>query len=150
MDPEYENTFKALSELPDGERGIGASLQEIRDAEIILGGRLTGSYQVFLRRIGWLDLARLSVYGLGADVPQFLNLLRNVSFERNEAYPALRQELIPISNDGAGNHYCLSLGTPEREEAPVVIWYHDAPEGANQVVEETDKSFALFLARKLS
>lgn len=119
--------------------GRGASEEEIGAAERALGLTFPKNYRAFLRRFGWGGAEGLEVYGLGRDVPSYLDVVALTQSERTEMTPRLRDGLLPILNDGFGNHYCLDLTRVRGDDCPVVLWDHT--QGAAEVPEEVSGSF---------
>lgn len=78
---------------------------EVAAAESELGVSFPDSFIEFLRELGWAEVGGSRIYGLGADVPPSLDLVRvNVS-ERTEMRPRLPAHLVALCNNGAGDHY---------------------------------------------
>ncbi len=125
----------------DKECGQGATLDEIDHAQSELGGVFPESYRSFLLDYGWARFAHEEIYGLGKDVPNHLNLIRNAISERRQMSPLIPEWLIPIMNDGAGNHYCLDASISQ--ESPVVFWDHEL--GEDQKPETVSANFAQWL-----
>jgi hypothetical protein len=85
------------------------------------------------------------LFGLGSDVPSYLDLVAVTESERTEMRPALPAYLIPLMNDGGGNLYCLDS---RREDEPAVIfWDHTAGEG--QEPEAVAPDFISWLAERM-
>ena len=54
--------------------------------------------------------------------------------------------LVPVMNDGAGNHYCLDdTSRLDGGECPVVFWDHEHQDGPDQVPEQVSASFDRWL-----
>lgn len=123
----------------DKDCGQGASSEEIENAERALGVSFPASYRNFLREFGWARISHQELYGLGAEVPAYLELVRNTLAERSGMEPSLPASLIPIMNDGAGNHYCLDTSQKRDAECPVVFWDHEL--GAHQEPAIVSESF---------
>jgi cell wall assembly regulator SMI1 len=130
------------------EFGRGATPQEIELAEERLGVELPGSYKEFLGQFGWASLEGLEIYGLGTDVPAHLNLVKVTLSERAEMRPRLPSRLVPLMNDGAGNHYCLDVASREQGECPVVFWDHNV--GESQVLEYVALNLEAWLSEELN
>jgi hypothetical protein len=65
-------------------------------------------------------------------------------FERTEAEPPLPHRLLPLENNGAGDHYCIDLSDPRDP----VVWSHEAAGGVGHrpdVVAPTFVEWALAL-----
>lgn len=139
------HSFDDLAEIlllsNDSFLGTGATEEEIRNAENALGIPFHGGFRKFLMRFGWGGVVGVELYGLGKNVPFHLNLVTLTLSERTEMHPRLRKELLPIFNDGAGNHYCLD--TSISGEPPIVFWDHEA--GADQIPEVDDMNFSAWL-----
>jgi hypothetical protein len=133
--------------IPDREQGSGASFEEIRDAEKKLGIKLIGSFRTFLEKIGWIVVGPFRIYGIGADIPKYLDLVEITLSERSEMRPRLRHELIPVMNDGAGNLYCLDTTYSIDNEVPIVFWDHE--QSSSQRPDIISKSFEEWLDTEL-
>jgi cell wall assembly regulator SMI1 len=134
---------------PLKEVGRGATDDEINEAEHRLGVSLPEDFKMFLRDFGWGGVGSWELFGLGADVPQYLDLVRVALSERTEAEPSLPMHLIPIMNDGGGNLYCLDLSeSGDRQENPVVYWDHAL--GPDQTMVSVAADFASWLDEKVT
>lgn len=111
--------------------GSGTDEDGIRLAERTLGVRLPNSYKSFLRRFGWGGVEHFEIFGLGRGVPEYLNLVKITISERNVMSPGIPSHLVPVMNDGFGNHYCLDTSRFKGNECQVVFWNHELP--CNQV-----------------
>ena len=120
--------IRRLRSFREAEFGQGATSQEIELAKQQLGVEFPRSYKAFLEHFGWASIDGLELYGLGEDVPAYLDLLKMTLSERTEMRPRLPSYLVPLMNDGFGNHYCLDVGLREQGECPVVFWDHNLGE----------------------
>ena len=109
--------------------------------------RLPASYVAFLERFGWACVGPNEVFGLGCGVPFHLDVLNITKWERNEAIPSMSAHLVPILNNGAGDHYCLDTASQKDGECPVVFWGYEARRG--QSPQYVAPSFAAWLASML-
>lgn len=116
--------------------GSGVPDEEIARAEQALGVQIRGGYREFLRCFGWAGIGSVELFGLGADVPRYLELVEHTRSERTECHPRLRRNLVPLLNDGFGNHYCID--TDSEGEPPVVFWNHEAGEEQTPKFEAND------------
>jgi cell wall assembly regulator SMI1 len=137
--------FEHINSLGNKNFGHGARDRDIADAESELGVRFPASYRAFLSTFGSVRVSFDMLYGLGPDVPSPYELVKNVLCERYEAHPHIPKHLLPILNDGAGNHYCLDTAAFQGNECPVVFWDHEHPDGADQTPEHVSASFDLWL-----
>lgn len=140
---DFEELKARLNGFTHKKFGRGVSDAEIHDAERILGVVLSGSYRHFLRDFGWGGVAHLEIFGLGSDAPHYLDLINMTLRERREMDPALPNCLVPLMNDGAGNHYCLDTRHMRQGECSVVFWDHEL--GKNQQPSPIADSFDLWL-----
>lgn len=136
---------RVLANFEDAELGPGATEEELARAEERLALRFDGTYFDFLRRFGWGSVEHIEIYGLGDDVPSHLDLVQVTESERHEMEPRLQPHLLPLSNDGAGNLYCLDTRVPN--EPPVVFWDHEAP--SSQTPAVVAEGFAAWLMTSL-
>lgn len=119
--------------------GKGVDKEKIKQAEKSLGVLFPKSYVSFLTEFGWGGIEHIEVYGLGDEIPEYLDVVKMTLSEREEMEPSLQHHLIPLMNDGAGNHYCLDTSKMSGEECPVVFWDHE--EGKNQIPEIVSSEF---------
>jgi len=57
--------------------------------------------------------------------------------------------LIPLMNDGSGNHECLDTSKIKDGDCPVVFWDHEHPRGILQSPKRISVSFTAWLKRKI-
>ncbi len=126
--------------------GVGAEDSEISTAEGILELSFPTSYRQFLQQFGWGGVGDLEIFGLGADVPPYLNLVHVTMSERTEALPPLQKMLLPICSDGLGNLFCIDT-TEWRLTKPVVFWNHE--ESSDQEAEEIAEDFGVWLEERI-
>lgn len=143
----FDDLRERVRALDNKELGTGATQQKIDDAERTLRITIPRSYRQFLGEFGWARFAHQELYGLGCDVPPYLELVRNTHVERNTMSPRLPPELIPLMNDGGGNHYCLDTSRMENAECPVVFWDHEA--GEDQQTETVASRFDVWIIEML-
>jgi cell wall assembly regulator SMI1 len=144
----FSHLQEVINAFADKDVGEGATDEEVAIAEAALGATFSGSYKAFLLSYGWARFAHEKLYGLGADVPGYLELVKNTIVERNAMRPSLPPHLIPIMNDGGGNHYCLDSTQLHDGESPIVFWDHDL--GEEQAPEFVSPSFEAWLIELLS
>lgn len=99
---------------------------------------LPGDYVAYLRDFGWFTVASHELIGFGAGVPAHLDVIRVVGWEREGAQPPMSPALLPIENNGGGDHYCIDLAAPGH---PVIFWSHDDPLGPDQLPAVVAPSF---------
>jgi len=133
----------------DSDFGPGCSETEIAKAQQQLGVVFPNSYASFLQHIGWANIMHNYLYGIGKAVPTHLDLVKITAEERELAGPSLPQRLVPIMNDGAGNHYCLDTEKVTAGECPVVFWDHEHELGERQRPEVVATDFASWLLREI-
>lgn len=131
-----------LAERADANFGRGASLQEIQQAEVALGVKFPTALRTYLREFGFISVGCSELFGLGSDVPRYQHLIALTEQERSAFHPCIPTHLLPIENNGAGDHYCLDLST-EYSDPPVVLWSHE--EGESQSPEAVCASFTRWL-----
>jgi cell wall assembly regulator SMI1 len=140
--------IRRLRSLNGAVFGQGASPQEIAQAEQELGAEFPESYRAFLLRFGWGGVEHLELYGLGQDVPDYMNLIKVTLSERTEMKPRLPHRLVPIMNDGAGNHYCLDVEYSQQGECPMVYWDHNL--SVSQDPQYVARNFEAWLSAELN
>ena len=133
----------AIDTFRDKESGIGATPVELGRAERQLAVTLPNSYRRFLRIYGWARFAHTEIYGIGANVPLHLDLISNAISERTVMLPLMPLHLIPVMNDGAGNHYCLNTQVFHDGDCPLVFWDHELD--SDQLPEQLAPGFDSWL-----
>jgi cell wall assembly regulator SMI1 len=138
-------TWDEITELLARRRvahGHGAKDDEIANAESALGVRFPDELREYLHRIGWIDHG-MGYYGVGNDVPgKALDLVENTRCEREDAEPSMQHHLVPILNNGGGDHWCVDTRSGE-----VVRWNHELDE--DQTPEFVDASLAAWMLERL-
>jgi hypothetical protein len=131
----FEDLKMAMAASGTAKFGCGASEIQIEHAEQQLGLAIRGDYRRFLAEFGWCSVGPHELCGLGADVPPFLDLVTLTIGERTDAQ--LRPELLPVMNNGGGDHHCLDLAS---EGPRVVFWDHTLGADQEPAVEAPDFS----------
>ena len=136
--------------LAEKETGTGASDQDITDAERKIGVRLPASYKALLKTFGWVRVYYDPIYGVGPSCDRADSLVTNVFSERTECEPNIPHHLVPVMNDGAGNHFCLDTSRFRGDECPVVFWDHEHEDGPDQIPETVSPSFDHWLIDRIA
>jgi hypothetical protein len=134
-----------LQHSPAAETHRGASEDDIRQMLCTVRVKLPDDYKRYLLGCGWVRLGPNIIYGLGPDVSESESVDRNVVFEHVRADPPMASNLIPIMNDGAGNHFCLDTKQMKGGTCPVVFWDHEHPKGEMQRPRKIAGSFAQWI-----
>jgi hypothetical protein len=121
--------------------GRGVSEREVTDAEAMVGS-FPDDYRVFLSRFGYAAVGADQVFGLGDDVPKYLDVVAMTVLERRES-PGLPAAAIVIFNDGGGN--LTFLAGQGDGSSKVFVLYHDDP--AEVAVKSSD--FSAWLTGRL-
>jgi hypothetical protein len=100
-----------------------------------------------LEQFGWGGVLSDELFGLGADVPHHLDLVRMTESERTMYEPNIPHHLLPIMNNGAGDHACLDTRASP-DEPPVVMWWHE--DGPDQIPQPTAPDFCSWLAAQIA
>jgi cell wall assembly regulator SMI1 len=142
-------TFDDLERLlrDRGDATIGAGCEEslVHMAERSLGVAFPSDLRDYLRRFGHLELGHFELFGLGDALPEYLNLVKVTESERTETGCPLRDDLVPLLNDGGGNLYCI--GTTGAEAGSVFFWDHER--GPDQAPDTVAPSLTDWLAELL-
>jgi cell wall assembly regulator SMI1 len=93
-------------------------------AERELGVTFPPDLKQYLARFGHIEVGHLEFFGLGDQIPDYLNLVRVTTIERTESGCPLPSDLVPLLNDGGGNLYCIAAGGSRSGQ--VLFWDHDA------------------------
>jgi SMI1-KNR4 cell-wall len=139
-----------LRMLAEKEIGTGASDQDIADSQREIDVIFPASYKTFLALFGWARVYHDPIYGVGPSCPEPYALVRHVLLERTECEPNIPHHLVPIMNDGAGNHYCLDTSRFHGGECPIVFWDHEHWDGPDQSPEEVSPSFDRWLINRIT
>ena len=136
---DYDRLFQLVRSRADeiGTACTPSELAAVRSAFDVL----PDDYVAYLGDFGWFTVSSHEVIGFGAGVPAHLDVIRVVTWERDLAQPRMSAGLLPIENNGAGDHYCLDLVAPGH---PVVFWSHDDPLGPGQLPAVVAPSFAVW------
>lgn len=122
--------------------GSPASEAEINGAQRRLHVIFPPSYRWFLSTFGscfWPDY----IFGLGEGLLPGQNVVNVTMRERTEVEPSLNEQLIAVSPDGWGNHYCVCTNDDPDDEGSVVLWKHEL--NSDQVLDPKYPSFLDFL-----
>lgn len=138
----YETIRSAAEQI-----GSGVSRHEILQAEEMLGVSLPQSYQEYLKEVGWVSIRDVEIYGLGSDVPEYLDVVRVTIDERTIFEPRMPVNLVPFHNDGTGSHYCMDTSQWTGTECPVVLWDVELERG--QVPVLVSPSFFSWLSERV-
>ena len=142
-----ETMKRRIVAFADKDVGNAASLEDLPNYELTFGVKIPESYRAFLMNVGWARFAHEQLFGLGGSIPKYLDLADRTYDERYEARTYMPYDLVPIMNDGAGNHYCLQTAKLANGECPVVFWDHEL--GEDQVPEFVSRSFDEWLIELL-
>jgi cell wall assembly regulator SMI1 len=123
-------------------QGVAATEKEIESAESELGITFPLELKAYLIVFGHLEIGHHELYGLGLNIPDYLSIVKETLLERHQFRPHIPVHLLPIQNDGAGNHYCLDLSVGI-EDPPIVFWNHDGDE--TQTPDVVSSSFTSWL-----
>lgn len=107
-------------------RGEGAAESELRNAEALIGP-FSADYRQFLKEYGWVAFKHYDVYGLGSEVPHYLNVVHMTQAERREPAIPLPETFICVRNDGGGNLFCFDSTIVARGDgqALILLWNHE-------------------------
>lgn len=126
--------------------GSGVAEARIREAELRIGA-FPDDYRQYLGYFGWAILGHYEIFGLGQDVPGYLNVVQMTLAERLEPAVPLPGAYVCVMNDGGGNLLCFDSGrlvAGESSATPMLLWDHEL--GAEQAPEIVAASFADWLA----
>jgi cell wall assembly regulator SMI1 len=146
----HDEMWRKIEVVLDKEHGSGATADEISAAEGALSVQLPPSYKAFLSKFGWAKLFGDRVLGVGHDLPSGNELIKTTLGERSVFRPYIPHHLVPVMNDGAGNHYCLDTAQMGDGECPVVFWDHEHPDAEDQTPEFVAPSFAQWIITRIA
>jgi SMI1-KNR4 cell-wall len=142
----FDDVVQVLLSFRHRTLGEGATDNEIEAASMTLGVPIRGGYRMFLQRFGYGGVADFELFGVGHSVPTRVDLVDLTQSERTAYEPNIPHHLLPIMNNGGGDHACLDTRASP-EEPPVVWWWHE--DGPEQVPEQDAPDFVTWLARRL-
>lgn len=137
---------RTLNARDDVVIGTGAGEADIESAQQSLGVAFPVALREYLQHFGHLEVGHFELYGLGAELPKYLQLVAMTVSERTESGCPLPHELVPILNDGGGNLYCID--TRSCEDGRVVLWDHTL--GGDQKPAQHSASFFEWIGGLLS
>jgi len=139
----FEDIEQRLKYHDDFDHGAGVNAETIADAERELGRAFPDSYRRFLQSFGWGCFGNFEIYGLGEDVPMWLDVMTAV----NCVNAPLPPHLLPLHYEGDGDHICIDTRRGPGDSAPVVFWDHEL--GAEQDPQKIADDFLEWIARLL-
>ncbi|ODS37091.1 MAG: hypothetical protein A7316_02185 [Candidatus Altiarchaeales archaeon WOR_SM1_86-2] len=148
---------KLLSIQEDTKFRKGANIEEIKEAEKILGVKLPESYKRFLQDFNGGGIGHFVICGIGEDHPDYqgMNIVKLTLELRNDYRPNyyIPNNLIPFYDYGNGDYDCFDTNKFEEGECPVVVWNHETFfENLNDLTknyEVINKNFIEWLNKKV-
>ncbi|WP_437876215.1 SMI1/KNR4 family protein [Sorangium sp. So ce513] len=128
----FDDLEKILRTRDDVVMGTGCDESLVSYAERALGVTFPSALRDYLIRFGHLELGHFEMFGLGEDLPDYLDLVKMTRSERTDTGCPIRSDLVPLLNDGGGNLYCI--GTTGAAAGSVFFWDHERGPG-----QEPDK-----------
>jgi hypothetical protein len=118
-----------LATLVSGDPGIETGIGTLPSQAAIAAGEaeigaFPPSYRRFVETYGWLAAPALTVYGLGPEIGDHMNVVIETLAERNVFQPRLPPDLIAVAPDGGGNYWCLRVASLP-SDAPTPVYFHD-------------------------
>lgn len=132
----------ALRDAAHAETGTGVDVASVAAAEAQLGS-FPSDYKEFLENFGWLSLGHREIFGLGDDVPPYLDVVRVTLSERSEPGEPIPATAVALMNDGAGNIFYFDCAAVATGDAPVLLWDHEG--GSSQAPTVVAPSFSAWL-----
>lgn len=133
----FDELLQEARGRPGAKLGFGAPADAIEGAEHALRVCFPPALREYLTRFGWLQAGHRDFFGLGPGIPPYLDLVRMTSSEREDVGCPIPHHLVPVLNDGGGNHYCVS------PTGGVVFWDHTL--SASQQPEQCSPDFEAWL-----
>lgn len=135
---QLERILRARDDVVIGEGNPDAAIDL---AEVQLDVHFPQELRDYLRRFGYVEVGHREFFGLGRELPSYLDIVRVTQSERTETGCPLPEHFIPVLNDGGGNLYCaLAAGA---DMSGIVLWDHAA--GPEQVPEPIASSLGEWL-----
>ena len=131
--------------------GEPASLEFIKSTEDHMGVKFPTSYKEFLRAYGWAEIYGNYFFGVGLNIPSIFNLPKVSLDEHTIVQPVMPMHLIPVLNDGAGNHYCLDTSHYDGlNECKIAFWDHELNSDPSWPIEIMFYSYGEFIIHKIN
>jgi hypothetical protein len=118
----FDELRRVLADIPDVETGGDLAVEFIAAAEREVGS-IPEDYRSFISEFSWLAADSYEIFGLGASVPSYLDLVRNTRDERQRG--GLPDDLIPVMNNGGGDLFCVRVADGPTADGAVVRWSHE-------------------------
>jgi cell wall assembly regulator SMI1 len=103
--------------------GRGVTDEIVHTAEEALNVTFPSDLKDYLKRFGHIEVGHFELFGLGEEIPQYLDIVRVTKSERTESGCPLPANLVPLLNDGGGNLYCVSVS--DEQPGRIVFWDHE-------------------------
>jgi cell wall assembly regulator SMI1 len=123
----FDDLERVLRARDDVTMGTGCDEKVVHHAERALGVTFPSGLRDYLIRFGHLELGHFEMFGLGEDLPDYLDLVKMTRSERTETGCPVRSDLVPLLNDGGGNLYCI--GTTGAAAGTIFFWDHERGPG---------------------
>lgn len=123
-------------------------IEEVRAFLSFLNVTLPLRFRQYLSACGGVEINGRVLYGVSPRRKK-LSIELAVATEQVCKRPFMWNYLIPLMNDGAGNHDCLDTRKIKDGDCPVVLWEHDHPKGEMQRTTRVAPTFTAWLARQL-
>jgi SMI1-KNR4 cell-wall len=100
--------------------GLAVSDIQIANAEYLLNIKFPADYFEYLKIFGWLEVDHYEFFGLGENIPKFLNLelIAPQEWETGD----LSKNLLPIWNNGGGDLYCIDLKLSDKKVSTISVF----------------------------
>jgi hypothetical protein len=115
----------------------------IAEAQLETGVKFPADFVEYLREFGWLSIEHLEFFGLGEQIPKFLNLKVMAAEEWDSG--GLDRNYLPIWNNGGGDLDCIDLQLSTASKSVICSIYHDTKQ-----VEKVSDDFETWLCEKLT
>ena len=104
--------------------GHGVTDEAVQYAEGALHVTFPPALREYLKRFGHLEFGHFELFGLGDEIPKYLDIVEVTKSERSESGCPLPTNLVPLLNDGGGNLYCVAVS--DEHAGSIVFWDHEA------------------------
>jgi hypothetical protein len=139
----FNRLVTALRAAPDVEHGAGASEQDLAELRQLFTP-LPPDFDAYLRRYGWIRIGSVELFGLGEDVPSYLDIIeRCLAMRAGQLGWELPPEFLCFGESGAEWIYCLWAAPAGATR--VVMLDLDEATGQVQVIESEFATWSEFV-----
>lgn len=146
-----ESVFVELMKFSASIIDVGKPINDSRleQFEKTIQYELPIDFKFFLKKINGFSLMGTAVFGIDSEYRDS-SLDKIYEFEHNHVENKMPLQLLPFSNDGRGNHYCLDLNSLDSSNlCRVVFWQWDFEYESVDNIEICNESFCEWVKEEM-